>query len=113
MHLSDGIKIAVVGPVGGLTKDVPVQYGQLVIVPNYDIAEGETGTARYAGLFDGPIKDGDAPAFAGEHAFFDAADKTFTKTAPADGVTVPVGVFIDGGVLLTGELIPAAEAPAE
>ncbi|WP_417536388.1 DUF2190 family protein [Methylophaga sp.] len=109
MHLSDGIKLTVVGPAGGIKKDVPVQYGQLVIVPNYTIAEGETGTARYTGLFDGPIKDGDAPAFAGEHAFFDAADKTFTKTAPADGVTVPVGVFIDDGVLLTGELVPVHE----
>lgn len=112
MHLADGIKIAVVGPAGGLVKDVPIQYGQLVIVPNYTIAEGEAGTARWTGLFDGPIKEGDAPTFTGEHAFFDAADKSFTKTAPADGVTNPIGVFIDGGVLLTGEVIPPAAEPA-
>lgn len=113
MHIAEGKKIAVIGLAGGMPKDVPIQYGQLVIVPNYTIEEGETGTARFTGLFDGPIKEGDVPAFAGEHAFFDAADKTFTKTAPADGVTIPVGVFIDGGVLLTGELIPPVEeAPA-
>lgn len=110
MHLADGIKIAVIGLAGGMPKDVPIQYGQLVIVPNYTIAEGEAGTARWTGLFDGPIKDGDSPMFTGEHAFFDAADKSFTKTAPVDGVTIPVGVFIDGGVLLTGELVPVAAA---
>lgn len=109
MHIAEGKKIAVIGLAGGMPKDVPIQYGQLVIVPNYTIKEGEAGTARWTGLFDGPIKNGDAPAFTGEHAFFDATDKSFTKTAPADGVTIPVGVFIDNGVLLTGELIPVAE----
>ncbi|MBD1572891.1 hypothetical protein HC725_06305 [Vibrio sp. S17_S38] len=111
MHLAEGIKIAIIGPVGGLKKDVPVQYGQLVIVPNYNLAEGEAGTARWTGLFDGPIKEGDVPTFAGEYAYFDATDKSFTKTQPADGVKNAVGVFIDGGVLLTGEIV-APEEPA-
>lgn len=108
MHLANGIKIAVIGPVGGLKKDVPVQYGKLVIVPNYDLKEGQAGTARWTGLFDGPIKEGDAPTFTGEYAFFDATSGSFTKTAPVDGVTMPIGIFIDNGVLLTGELVADA-----
>ncbi|MFV0449799.1 MAG: capsid cement protein [Vibrio sp.] len=113
MHIAEGKKIVIQNMAVAIKKDIPVQYGNLVVVPNYDLEAGETGTARWTGLFDGPIKEGDAPMFVGEHAFFDAADKSFSKTAPADGVTIPVGVFIDGGVLLTGELIPPAEAPAE
>lgn len=105
MHLCEGKKITVTAPEGGLVKDVPVLYGQLVIVPNYSIDEGETGTARYTGLFDGPIKEGDSPAFVGEYAYFDSTAKAFTKTVPSGLITDPVGVFIDDCVLLTGVLV--------
>ncbi|WP_417883576.1 DUF2190 family protein [Vibrio rumoiensis] len=109
MHIAEGKKLCIQNLAMAVKKDLPIQYGQLVVVPNYDIAAGDKGTARWTGLFDGPIKPGDNPMFVGEAAYFDATDNSFTKTAPADGVTIPVGVFIDEGVLLTGELIPVAE----
>ena len=103
MHISEGNKIDIIAPAGGVTKDVPVKYGSLIVVPNYGAQEGQVLSARYRGLFDGPIKAGDTPTFLGEPAYY--ADNEFTKTKPGAGVTVPVGVFLDGGILLTGELV--------
>lgn len=109
MHISDGKKLTVTAAGSDLIKDVPVLHGQLLIVPSYTIKDGEVGTARYSGLFDGPIKAGDSPAFMGEPAFFDAENNSFTKTAPTVGVIDAVGVFIDNGVLLTGQLLTIKE----
>lgn len=100
MHIADGKKITVIAPSGGFTKDVPVKYGSLIIVPVKSVPEGADVTAHVVGLFNGPIKAGDSPTFAGEPAYFE--DGAFTKTKPASGVTVPIGAFVDAGVLLTG-----------
>ncbi|UIP28885.1 hypothetical protein [Photobacterium sp. TLY01] len=111
MHISEGKKIDIVAPAGGATKDIPLLYGNLVVVPNLSGTAGAVISARYTGHFDGPIKAGDTPAFLGEFAYFDEGE--FTKTQPqgAGKVTASVGVFNDGGVLLTGELVtPEAAA---
>ncbi|MCD9523730.1 hypothetical protein GLP14_12980 [Photobacterium carnosum] len=102
MRIADGLKIDLKAPVGGFEKDVPVKYGALIVVPNYSAKEGQVVSCTYRGLFDGPIKAGDSPSFIGEAAYFDSG--FFTKTAPTgDGaVTVPIGLFIDNGVLLMG-----------
>lgn len=105
MRIADGNKIDLRAPAGGFTKDVPVKYGSLIVIPNYSGPEGQVVSCTYRGLFDGPIKAGDIPSFESEPAYFHNGE--FTKTAPtADGsVKVPVGVFTDGGVLLTGVLV--------
>lgn len=105
MHIAEGKKITVVAPEGGLVKDVPVLYGSLIIVPHMTVSEGHRVTARYTGLFSGPVKAGDTPEYKGEPAFYEG--NTFTKTKPTTNgaVSQPVGVFIDDCVLLTGELI--------
>ncbi|BDR34302.1 TPA: hypothetical protein ACX6QF_000068 [Photobacterium damselae] len=102
MRIADGNKIDLTAPIGGFIKDVPAKYGSLIVVPNYSAKEGQVVSCTYRGLFDGPIKAGDSPTFTGEDAYFH--DGEFTKTLPVgDGaVTVPVGVFIDNGVLLMG-----------
>ncbi|MFA0690621.1 hypothetical protein [Vibrio splendidus] len=105
MHLSEGKKIAVVAPSGGFTKDIPVLVGALLVVPSFTAAVGEEVTCTYSGHFDGPIKAGDNPAFNCEPAYFKGGE--FTKTLPAavGDVIQPVGVFVEGGVLLTGDLV--------
>ena len=112
MRYSDGKRIAVVAPAAGFTKDIPVLVGALVVVPTQTAAVGITVTCHIDGHFDGPIKEGDAPTFTCEPAYYEA--NAFTKVQPeVEGeVSQPVGVFVDGGVLLTGEviteLVPAA-----
>ncbi|MEZ8095787.1 capsid cement protein [Photobacterium swingsii] len=103
MRIADGNKIDIIAPAGGVTKDVPLKHGSLIVVPNMSAPEGQVVSATYRGLFDGPIKAGDSLSFIGEPAYF--ADSEFTKTKPGSGVTVPVGVFVDGCVLLTGVLM--------
>ncbi|MBF4349481.1 hypothetical protein EAY19_25905, partial [Vibrio anguillarum] len=64
------------------------------------------------GHFDGPIKVGDTPSFDCDAAYFEAGEFTKTKPTAEGAVSQPVGVFVDGGVLLTGgvitEIVPAA-----
>ena len=105
MRLSDGKKIVVTAPAGGFIKDVPCVVGALLVVPNFTAAAGDTAVCYIQGHFDGPIKVGDSVSFTSEAAFF--KDGEFTKTQPTESgdVSQPVGVFIDGGVLLTGCLI--------
>ncbi|MFD2177859.1 capsid cement protein [Veronia pacifica] len=102
MHIAEGKKIDIVAPEGGVDKDVPIKYGALIVVPHLSVPGGTVVSARYTGLFDGPLKPGDEPAFRGEPAYF--KDGEFTKTKPTESgqVKVPIGVFVDGGVLLTG-----------
>ncbi|MGF1878784.1 hypothetical protein L4D77_26310 [Photobacterium frigidiphilum] len=103
MHIASGNKLDIKAPAGGVVKDVPIKYSNLIVVPSYGAAEGQVVSARWRGLFDGPIKAGDTPAFEGEAAYF--ADHVFTKTKPTLGVKVPVGTFVDGSVLLVGVLV--------
>lgn len=108
MRIADGYRIDVVAPDAGLKKDQPVRYGALLIVPNLTAKAGHVVSCTYRGLYDGPIKAGDAPQFVGEPAYFDGTD--FTKTQPAVGagaITSAVGAFIDGGVLLFGAPVTA------
>ncbi|HFQ4959208.1 TPA: capsid cement protein [Vibrio vulnificus] len=105
MRLADGLKLDMTVPANGTTKDVPVLYGSLLVVPNMTAKVGEVISAHWRGYFDGPIKEGDAPAFLGEPAYFEAGAFTKTKPTTAGEVAQPVGAFIDNGVLLTGELI--------
>ncbi len=102
MRIADGSKIDLKAPVGGFVKDVPVKYGALIVIPNYSAQEGQVVSCTYRGLFDGPIKADDSPSFIGEAAYFD--NGVFTKTLPTGegAVTVPIGSFIDNGVLLMG-----------
>lgn len=103
MHIAQGNRITIIAPTGGFTKDVPVKYGSLVVVPVQTVREGQEVTAHRSGLFSGPIKEGDNPTFLGEPAYL--AEGAFTKTKPSSGVTVAVGAFVDDGVLLTGVLV--------
>ncbi|CAG9001778.1 MAG: hypothetical protein CENE_03805 [Candidatus Celerinatantimonas neptuna] len=113
MKIAQGKTIDVVAPTGGLKKDKPVVYGVLLVVPNMTVSKGQTVSCTWHGLYDGPLKVGDSLTFTGEPAYFDGSD--FTKTQPDDStagnITTPVGAFIDGGVLLTGELVtPVAKS---
>ena len=105
MRLSEGKKIQVMAPVGGFTKDVPCLVNSLLVVPHFTVIAGDVATCTYQGYYSGPIKAGDAPSFECDPAYFE--DKAFTKTKPtaAGSVAQPVGVFVDGGVLLTGAVI--------
>ena len=105
MRLSDGKKIVATVPLGGFKKDVPCVVGALLVVPNFTAAAGDTAVCYTQGHFDGPIKAGDSVSFGAEAAYFKNGE--FTKTKPTDSgdVSQAVGVFIDGGVLLTGCLV--------
>ncbi|WED23071.1 hypothetical protein L3Q72_06670 [Vibrio sp. JC009] len=105
MKLSEGVKIAVPAPAGGFTKDIPVLVGALLVVPHFTAVEGEVVTCSYSGLYSGPIKVGDAPTFSCEPAYFEAGEFTKTQPTTAGEIAQPVGVFVDDGVLLTGETI--------
>ncbi len=105
MRYSDGKKIAVVAPAGGLVKDVPALVGALVVVPTQSVEVGVTVTCHIDGHFDGPIKEGDAPAFTCEAAYYEASEFTKTKPTAEGAVAQAVGVFMDGGVLLLGDVI--------
>ncbi|MBU2897691.1 hypothetical protein [Vibrio hepatarius] len=105
MQIAEGKKIAVVAPAGGFVKDVPVLVGALVVVPSFKAEVGEVVTCTYKGFYDGPIKEGDSPSFGCEPAYLEAGSFTKTKPAIEGEVEQPIGVFIDGGVLLTGEVI--------
>lgn len=102
MRIADGKSIDIVAPAGGLKKDVPVKHGALIVVPKMTVPEGAVVSAHWYGLFSGPIKDGDTPAFGGEPAYFKGGKFTKTKPTAESDVKAPVGVFIDGAVLLTG-----------
>ncbi len=105
MHLCDGNKISVAAPAGGFKKDTPCLVGALLVVPSFSADEGVVVSCKTRGLFDGPIKAGDNPLFDCSAVYFKGGE--FTKTLPSevDDVVQPVGVFVDGGVLLTGGLI--------
>ncbi|AUI88154.1 hypothetical protein BS333_17495 [Vibrio azureus] len=105
MRLSDGKKIVAPVPAGGFQKDVPCLLGALLVVPNFTAEAGDTAVCYLQGHFDGPIRAGDDVRFESEPAYFH--DSEFTKTQPTGtgDISQPVGVFIDGGVLLTGGLI--------
>jgi predicted RecA/RadA family phage recombinase len=112
MRYSDGKKIAVIAPTGGFKKDIPCLVGSLLVVPMQTIKAGEVVTCHIDGHFDGPIKVGDTPSFDCDAAYFEAGEFTKTKPTAEGAVSQPVGVFVDGGVLLTGgvitEIVPAA-----
>lgn len=110
MRIAPGDRLDVVAPQAGFTKDQPVIHGALLIIPAQSAQEGEVVSCTYRGLFNGPIKPGDEPAYMGETAYFDGKD--FTKTQPKTAPTDAVGVFVDGAVLLTGQLLsqPTADA---
>lgn len=103
MHIAPGIKVTVTAPVGGTTKDLPFVYGKLLVIPVATSTAGQEVTAYTQGLFAGPLKAGETPAFAGEYAYFDG--EFFTTTAPPTGITEPVGVFVDNAILVTGQLL--------
>ncbi len=105
MHLCDGNKLSIAAPAGGFVKDEPCLVGALLVVPSFSAEEGVVVSCVTRGLFDGPIKAGDNPMFDCSPAYFDGVE--FTKTMPTevDAVIQPIGVFVDGGVLLTGGLI--------
>ncbi|CED71552.1 putative uncharacterized phage protein [Aliivibrio wodanis] len=105
MQIAEGKKIALVAPSNGFVKDIPCVVGALLVVPSFSAKENEVVTCTYSGYYDGPIKAGDTLSFNCEAAYFDGG--VFTKVQPTTSgeVEQPVGVFIDGGVLLTGELI--------
>ncbi|WP_243032910.1 capsid cement protein [Vibrio cincinnatiensis] len=105
MRYSDGKKIAVIAPAGGFKKDIPCLVGSLLVVPTQTIKAGEVVTCHIDGHFDGPIKAGDTPTFKCDAAYFEAGEFTKTKPTEKDAVAQPVGVFVDGGVLLTGAVI--------
>lgn len=112
MRYSDGKKIAVAAPAAGFTKDIPVLVGALVVVPTQTAEVGIVVTCHIDGHFSGPIKEGDNPTFTCEAAYYEANEFTKTKPTAEGAVAQPVGVFVDGGVLLFGdvitELVPAA-----
>lgn len=105
MRLSDGKKIVATVPTGGFKKDVPCLLGALLVVPNFTAAAGDTAVCYTQGHFDGPIKVGDSVSFASEAAYFKNGEFTKTKPTTSGDVSQPVGVFIDGGVLLTGGVL--------
>ncbi|MGD8109377.1 hypothetical protein [Vibrio sp. TRT 17S01] len=112
MQTAPGKKIAVVAPAAGFKKDVPILVGALVVIPSFNATAGHMVTCTHAGFYDGPIKEGDAPSFACEPAYLEGEVFTKTKPTTAGEVAQPVGVFVDGGVLLTGEVITELVAGA-
>lgn len=105
MHLCDGNKLSIAAPAGGFVKDEPCLVGALLVVPSFSAEEGVAVSCMTRGLFNGPIKAGDNPVFDCSPVYFDGVE--FTKTVPSEvgDVIQPIGVFVDGGVLLTGGLI--------
>ena len=63
-----------------LTSGTPVVIGTIVGIPITDIANGETGAVRVAGVFELPLKSGDTPA-QGAKMYWHVANAEVTTTA--------------------------------
>ncbi len=111
-YIQEGKKLTLVAPEGGVTVNVPVAIGSLVVLPETTAA----AEATFVGIVQGVIsctKVGSQAWTAGQMVYWDAGDSRFTSTA-ADGV--PAGYAVEavasgagdttGKVLLT----PCSEA---
>ncbi|ELH7952684.1 DUF2190 family protein [Vibrio fluvialis] len=82
-------------PAGGVTYGKPLKMGVVLVVPAMTAEEGQHFTGEVSGVFvEYPMKDGDAPSYSGEYAYFDPATSEFSLTKPAAPDDTPVGAFI-------------------
>lgn len=100
----DGKNITVPAPAGGVTKGVPIKFGDMVLLPAETAKEGQMFTGEFSGVFGGmKLDEGVAPKYAGEKAFLKKDTNVLTTVATANThcgffVTTPDGK----GVLLQG-----------
>lgn len=78
--IQPGNVIELTAPSGGVTSGVPVQIGQLVVVPAVDAAEDERFNGQVVGVFTMPKATGEAWA-EGAIVYWDQSAEEFTTTA--------------------------------
>lgn len=91
-YIQPGDVVTLTAPTGGVTKDVPVQIGQLLVVPTATVAEGELFEGHTRGVFS-VTKAGSQAWAEGAIVYWDAAAGNFTTVATGNfqaGVAVEV-----------------------
>lgn len=78
--VQDGKALDLVAPSGGVTSGVPVQIGQLLVVPATTAAEGASFVGQTEGVFTAP-KVGSQAWTVGAVVYWDKENSRFTTTA--------------------------------
>jgi predicted RecA/RadA family phage recombinase len=79
-YVSDGDVLELTAPSGGVTKDVPVLIGALVVVPTVSAAQTVAFSAKTTGVITVPKATGDAWG-EGEKVYWDVADGDFNQSS--------------------------------
>jgi len=109
-YRSAGEVVTLTAPGGGVTKDVPVQIGQLLVIPTSTVAADLPFEGMTRGVFSGLPKTGSQAWSEGEAIYWDAETNTFTNVAgdnhlagrcleelgAGSGVTETGRIFFDG-----------------
>ena len=110
-----GETITFTAPVGGVTVDVPVLIGRVVVIPTNTVAAGAEFEGMVEGVFkDMPKTDGVGTAWTeGAPVYFDSATSEFTyvQSATARRAGYAVEAAADGAVVGVNKLINLAAAP--
>lgn len=97
---------------GTITKDVPTELGQLLVIPTSSVASGAKYAAHLRGVFSGFTKIGSQAWAVGAVIYWDNANSRFTTVATANlragvaleavaggaGDTTTGDVYLDGGM---------------
>ena len=112
-YISEGCVVTLTAPSGGVTKDVPVLIGRLLVIPQNTVAE----TLQFDGYVSGihkVTKVGSQAWTEGANVYWDDTNKYFTTTATSNqyaGVAV-AAVGSGAGAPLRSTDRPRAECAA-
>lgn len=106
--------IELIAPAGGVVSGVPVEIGQMLVIPEVTAAATVTFAAAIRGVFTGLAKIGSQAWTQGQNIYWDDGNSRFTTVAAAslragvaiDAVASGAGDTTTGSVYLDGGLRP-------
>jgi len=106
-YSSEGNNVTLTAPMGGVTVDVPVQIGSLVVVPTVTAAATERFVGFVKGVITGHKKTASQAWTEGQAIYWDAELEEFTSVA---GDNHWVGVALEAAVsgaqaITTGKIL--------